>query len=218
MGFPILSAAAIVAAAPADNAHAAETPSPSPATPNRKALANEVRERSGINVARCYQCGKCSAGCPMAIEMAMPPHEVVHMVRRNMRDKILASDGIWLCVTCSTCSARCPNAVDPARVFETLREIAMDEDPSLAPRAIAVFNKTFLDQVQVSGRMFEMGLAAQYNLRTGHLLQDAGAMPALMKRGKLPVARSNVKNPAEIRRVFKNVEAAQHGKGKGGNR
>lgn len=218
MGFPILPAAAIAAAAPADNAHAAETPGPSPATPNRKALAKEVQERSGINVARCYQCGKCSAGCPMAIEMAMPPHEVVHMVRRNMRDKILASDGIWLCVTCSTCSARCPNAVDPARVFETLREIAMDEDPSLAPRAIGVFNKSFLDQVQASGRMFEMGLVAQYNLRTGNLFQDAGAAPALLKRGKLPFSPSNIKNPSEIRRVFRNVEAAHRGKGKGGNR
>jgi heterodisulfide reductase subunit C2 len=154
----------------------------------------------------------------MAVEMAMPPHEVVHMVRRNLRDKVLASDGIWLCVTCSTCSARCPNAVDPARVFETLREIAMNEDPTLAPRTIAAFNKTFLDQIQATGRVFEMGLAAQYNLRTGHLLQDAGAMPALMKRGKLSITPPNIKNPAEVRRVFDNVASSQRGKDKGDRR
>jgi heterodisulfide reductase subunit C2 len=203
MGIPTSSAAAGVAVT-ADSSYTVKT------------LAAEVRERTGINVARCYQCGKCSAGCPMTSEMAMRPHNVMYQVIRNEREQVLGSDGIWLCVTCSTCSARCPNAVDPARIIETLREMAMAADPTLAPRAISVFNKSFLDQVRAGGRMFEMGLAAQYNLRTGHLMQDATAMPALLRRGKLSVTRSNIKDTSEIRRLFDNVESARRAKSKGG--
>ena len=92
----------------------------------------------------------------------------------------------------------------------------MDEDPDLAPRAIATFNKSFLDQVWASGRMFEMGLAALYNLRSGHLMQDAMSMPALLRRGKLSVTPSNIKDTSEIRRLFDNVEAARRSKSKGG--
>jgi heterodisulfide reductase subunit C len=216
MGFPTSPALAGVAAATAGSSSAADTPHTSPSTSRPKALAVEVRERCGINVARCYQCGKCSAGCPMASEMAMRPHNVMYQVLRNQRERVLGSDGIWLCVTCSTCSARCPNAVDPARVIETLREMAMDEDPTLAPRAISTFNKSFLDQVWASGRMFEMGLAALYNLRTGHLMQDAMSMPALLRRGKLSVTPSSIKDTSEIRRLFDNVEAARRSKSKGG--
>jgi heterodisulfide reductase subunit C2 len=215
MDSPTSPAAAGAATASAANSSAAASSHSSSAAHPHKTLTAEVRERTGINIAKCYQCGKCSAGCPMAVEMAMPPHEVVNMSRRNQRDKVLKSDGIWLCVTCSTCSARCPNGVDPARVFETLREIALDEDPGLAPRRIFVFNKTFLDQVRASGRIFEMGLGAQFNMRTGSLLQDAAAMPALLKRGKLSVTAPAIKNPSELRRLFANVEAAQRGKGKG---
>lgn len=215
MGFPTSPAVAGVAAATADNSTAAKTTRPSSA-PRPTALAVEVRERCGINVARCYQCGKCSAGCPMASEMAMRPHNVMYQVLRNQREQVLGSDGIWLCVACSTCSARCPNSVDPARVIEILREMAMEEDPTLAPRTISTFNKSFLDQVWAGGRMFEMGLAALYNLRTGNLMQDAMSMPALLRRGKLSVAPSTIKDPSEIRRLFDNVEAARRSKSKGG--
>lgn len=137
-------------------------------------------------------------------------------VMRNRREELLSSDGIWLCLTCTTCSTRCPNNADPARVIDVLREIAMDEDPSLALRAVGVFNQTFLAQVESSGRMHEVGLAAQFNLRTGHLLKDAAAMPALLLRGKFKIAPASIKNVDEMRRIFRNVETARRSAGKGG--
>jgi heterodisulfide reductase subunit C len=168
-------------------------------------LAAEIRERTGVNVSRCYQCGKCSAGCPMAAEMSLHTHDIMRLVQRDQRDRLLESDSIWLCLTCETCSARCPTGADPARVIDALRELALERDPDRAPRTIGAFNRSFLDQIRLTGRMSEIGLAAQYNIRSGKLLQDAGSMPALLLRGKLSVKLSGVRNPEEVRRIFRNV-------------
>ncbi len=192
-----------------DEPRAADTAPSASVAPRRATLVAEILKRTGVNVMRCYQCGKCSAGCPMATEMTRRPHEVMNLVQRDRRDDLLGSDGIWLCLTCETCSARCPNAADPARVIDTVRQIALEQDTTLAPRAIGAFNRSFLGQIKQTGRMFEVGLAAQYNLRSGHLLQDAAAMPSLLSRGKLRVKPASVKNIAEVRRIFDNVAAAE---------
>jgi len=87
-------------------------------------LGSAIREITGLNAARCYQCGKCSAGCPMATEMSLKPHEMVRLVTLNQRERLLSNESIWLCLTCETCSARCPNQVEPARLIDAVREIA----------------------------------------------------------------------------------------------
>lgn len=169
-------------------------------------LMAEVRERTGVNVMRCYQCGKCSAGCPMADEMYVRTHELMHLVQRNQRDRALHAKSIWLCLTCETCSARCPNGADPARVIECLRELANEEDPSLAPRRIGAFTSSFLDQIKQNGRISEVALALQYNLRSGKPMQDASAMPMLLTRGKLRPMPQPIKGVRDVRRIFADVE------------
>ena len=90
-------------------------PPPSPA---------EIEAATGVNPATCYQCGKCSAGCPMASESDLRPHQVMRRVMYGPREQALRDESIWLCLTCETCSARCPNACDPARVIDAVREIS----------------------------------------------------------------------------------------------
>ena len=77
-------------------------------------LAGELWAATGVNVATCYQCGKCSAGCPMAGEMPLKPHQMLRLAQLDEREKLLSDPSPWLCLTCETCTARCPNEVDPA--------------------------------------------------------------------------------------------------------
>ena len=101
-----------------------------------RTLAAEIHDATGVNAATCYQCGKCSAGCPMASESDLRPHNVMRLVIQDRRDKALADQSIWLCLTCETCSARCPNACDPARVIDALREMSLDAGVADLPRTI----------------------------------------------------------------------------------
>lgn len=165
-------------------------------------LAAEIWSATGLNPACCYQCGKCSAGCPMAAETTLRPHDLMRMVQRDERERLFADDSMWLCLTCETCSARCPNECDPARIIDALREIAAAAHPGLAPRPIRAFHRSFLDQIRWNGRVHEIGLVAEYKARTGSFIADVATTPGMMARGKLPLLPVRTKGIADVRRIF----------------
>ncbi len=87
-----------------------------------QSLLNEIYKVSGEKIQNCYQCQKCSAGCPVNFAMDILPNQMFRHIQYNNRDKVLSSKTIWLCASCHTCSVRCPNSIDIAKVMDTLRE------------------------------------------------------------------------------------------------
>ena len=173
-------------------------PESHPSSHHDESLAHQLERKSGSPVLACYQCGKCSAGCPMASETRLRPHDIMRLVAGDRLDELLGDESIWLCLTCEACTARCPNRCDPARVVDALRELAAER----APRPIAAFHRSFLDQVERQGRMFELGLVLQYKLRTGELFKDATSAPAMLARGKLKLVPHAIAGVADVRRIF----------------
>jgi len=172
-----------------------------PAPHAASTLAAEVRRATGLNPARCYQCGKCSAGCPMAEETTLRPHDVLRLVNLDRRERLFADPSIWLCLTCETCSTRCPNEVEPARVIDAVRELALRADVQ-PPRPVRAFHASFLKQIRRSGRVFEFGLIAGYKLRSGQLFADVTAAPGMLKRGKLALTPRRIAGVEDVRRIF----------------
>lgn len=86
-----------------------------------------VEEISGEELSACYQCGKCSAGCPMAGEMEVLPHQVIRYLHLGAREKALATRTIWLCASCHSCSSRCPQSFDLSNMMEALRQFTLRE-------------------------------------------------------------------------------------------
>ncbi len=86
-------------------------------------FVKKVEEISGETLPSCYQCGKCSAGCPMSFAMDLLPNQIIHLVRLGLEEDIAKSKTIWLCASCLTCSVRCPRGVDLSRIMEALRLI-----------------------------------------------------------------------------------------------
>lgn len=171
-------------------------------TSSTLSLAAEVEAATGINPATCYQCGKCSAGCPMASESDLRPHQVMRRVMYGSREQALRDESIWLCLTCETCSARCPNGCDPAGVIDALREISLESGTASMPRAVNAFHKSFLEQIRANGRLHEVGLVVGYKLRSGALMNDVTNTPGLLSRGKLGIMPDKIKGVGEVRRIF----------------
>jgi heterodisulfide reductase subunit C2 len=171
-------------------------------TSSTPTLATEIEVATGINPATCYQCGKCSAGCPMASESDLRPHQVMRRVMYGPRERALQDESIWLCLTCETCSARCPNGCDPARVIDAVRELAIDSGQAQMPRSIGAFHRAFLEQIRSNGRLHEVGLVMDYKLKTGDLMKDVTNAPAMFARGKLNLRADRIDGVKEVKRIF----------------
>lgn len=84
-----------------------------------------IERVSGEEMRRCYQCGKCSAGCPVSFAMEIPPSQVMRFLQLGRVDEVMNANSMWTCVGCLQCYARCPQGVSVAAVLEALRQITL---------------------------------------------------------------------------------------------
>lgn len=92
---------------------------------NNPSLVSRIEELSGQRVMDCYQCGCCTAGCPIGELMDPPPSKAIRLLQLGRAEELLASEGIWLCASCLVCGTRCPRNVDYARIAEACRAIVL---------------------------------------------------------------------------------------------
>lgn len=172
----------------------------------KKGYISEIKADTGVNVNRCYQCGKCSAGCALNKEMDYPPSMVMRMLQTNDEknyDSILRSHSIWLCVSCQNCLTRCPMQIDIPQLMDYMREKAIKKNVvNKKAKDIIAFHKSFLDSVKHTGRLYEIGLVAGYKLRTMHIMQDMNVAPKMFAKGKLPIIPEMVKDKKQLSTIF----------------
>jgi heterodisulfide reductase subunit C len=137
------------------------------------------------------------------------PSQIIYAARLGMKDLVLNSKTIWLCASCETCTTRCPQDVDIAKVMDAARIIAKKEKFKPAVREIPIFNKTFLQNIRIFGRLYEAGLTVFLKLRTGELKKDLDLGFKLIKKGKLKLM-PNFTRIIEVNRMFSKVKKIEH--------
>ena len=177
---------------------------------HKEDLSVEVRQNTEVNVRECYQCGKCTAGCPVAERMDIRPSVIMRMLQSGDAadlDKILRSNSIWLCLTCETCYSRCPMELDIPKIMDYLRQKSLAEGKvHRDARKIVAFHKSFLGRVKNNGRLHEMGLILDYKMHSGKLFQDITVAPGMFSRGKLSILPEQIKDKKGLSRLFKNQD------------
>jgi heterodisulfide reductase subunit B len=168
-------------------------------------VARAIQQEMGENVYLCYQCVKCTSGCPLAEHFDLAPNQIMRALQLGQDELALNSKTIWLCAACQTCSTRCPQGLDVAGVMDALRIEAKRQGLPPAVPEVDKFSTLFLRDIGLMGRLYEVGLMAGMNLVTGQLMKDMDMGLEMMKRRKLKLIPAITRPPKKV----KPVEAAE---------
>ncbi|TLN19935.1 hypothetical protein FDZ71_04640 [bacterium] len=157
-------------------------------------LAEKVEKATHQNTYLCYQCKRCSAGCPMAEHFDKLPNEVMLAIQ-NDDNSIMNSKTVWLCASCQTCNTRCPQSLDIPGILDYFRQETIN---SASVPETARFFKTFMRNARFFGRVYEAGLMGELNLREGKPLRDIGMGLNMIRRGKIRLTPDFARAPKTV--------------------
>jgi heterodisulfide reductase subunit C2 len=169
-------------------------------------LKQAVEQLSGVDLSVCYQCKKCSSGCPMAKLAKARPSEILRQLHLGAGDELLASDLVWMCASCETCSARCPMGIDVAGVMDALRQVALKRHAPKPEGDVPLFNHAFLKTVEMFGRSYEIGMVAAYKLGSGKWKNDTDKFPAMLLKKKIALLPPRGADRKAVQKIFKTAK------------
>ncbi len=161
----------------------------------------------GAPVSACYQCLRCSAGCPMLSFMDLSPNRVIRMVQWGLDDEALKSGTIWMCASCQTCTTRCPNEIEIAHVMDRLRQESRARGIACPEPHVSKFHAAFIKEIR-RGRVHELSLIVRYKFATGRFFADAKLGRAMLARGRIKLLPSRLGRNRAVKRL---VELAAKG-------
>jgi heterodisulfide reductase subunit C len=172
----------------------------------RQTFLAEVQERCGENLGLCYQCLKCTAGCPTAPYMDFNPNTIVRLIQFGLKREVLESNAIWLCVSCETCGTRCPNEIDIGLLMDALREMSLEEGYRAKEKGVVALHNAFMESIRRGGRVHEATMLMEYKLRSGDYWTDLIPGMKLFMKGKIPLLPGRIKGIDSIREIYKKTQ------------
>jgi heterodisulfide reductase subunit C len=110
-----------------------------------KELYKEIEFLSQTRLRDCYQCGECTAGCPVAFAMEPPPNQAIRLLQLGYTSEVLNSTGIWLCASCNVCGDRCPRGISYAKIADVLR--TLNQRNKIATLTLEKIPKTYINEL-----------------------------------------------------------------------
>ena len=171
-------------------------------------LADKVEEISGVSIAGCLQCRKCSNGCPVAAYTSTSPSEIIKEIQLGASESVLNSEFIWDCASCSTCYSRCPMQIDMSRVIDALRIIALENGMKKPEGNMPLINRLLLWTINRFGRTYDLGAMVLYKAGTFSYIKDTAKFPMILMKGKIALLPPRGADRKIVKQIFKNTATA----------
>ena len=81
----------------------------------------ELKKYGDINIESCFNCGNCTAICPLSSDNTPFPRNMIRRVQLGLKDEILSLPDPWLCYYCGECTETCPRQAEPAEAQMAMR-------------------------------------------------------------------------------------------------
>ena len=182
-------------------------------------LAANVGTGCGENAYLCYQCKRCTSGCPVARYADMHPAMIMRAVQLGQLDMVFDDRFIWLCTGCETCSTRCPQGIDIAAIIDELKIIARRDGRIPAGTPSAHMLKLNYDSFVRWGRMWEVELITRDVLKRPSSAKNWFTLgPKMMLKGKInpTLKRGDTKAMKRMVQTANSITAAKLQKQKEG--
>jgi nitrate reductase gamma subunit len=108
-----------------------------------KTLLPTLERYGAFDVSACFNCGNCTAVCPLTEDDATFPRRLIRYAQVGMREELLASKELWTCYYCGECSETCPRQAEPGEFMAAARRYA-----------VASYDRTHLAQMLATSRLF----------------------------------------------------------------
>lgn len=164
-------------------------------------LAQRIQDELNQNVYLCYQCVKCTSGCPVGKYFDWQPNQIMRALQLGQEDIALHSETPWLCAACQTCTTRCPQGLDINAIMEFLTREALDRGIRSPVVRVDIFNRAFLREIRLWGRAFELGLLMEMKLRTRDLFSDLDLGLKMIQKNKIRFMPSPAHPPRRVKPV-----------------
>jgi heterodisulfide reductase subunit C len=185
-----------------------------------ESFAKSVINVSGEKINNCYQCKKCTAGCPITFAMDILPHQIIKYIQLGLEEMVLTSKTIWLCAACETCGTRCPNEIKLADMMDALRQRALSSKykDQIGEQGTSAFHKEFLSSIKSNGRVYEAMMMAKARMKSGRFLcylfkgewiADIKLFIPMFMKGKMGLFPHRIKHRKEMTKLFKKLAIAR---------
>ena len=88
-------------------------------------LLQDLKKFGGVYVESCFNCGNCTATCPLSSDSESFPRKMIRYAQLGLRDKLLSSKELWMCYACGECTETCPRQAMPGDFMSTARRYAI---------------------------------------------------------------------------------------------
>jgi len=85
-------------------------------------FASEIERYGAVDFTACYNCGNCTAVCPLVDEGDDTfPRRILRYTLLGLEEDLETSIDPWLCYYCGDCSETCPRQSNPGEIMMAIR-------------------------------------------------------------------------------------------------
>jgi len=88
-------------------------------------LLQDLKKFGGVYVESCFNCGNCTAICPLSSDSESFPRKMIRYAQLGLRDRLLGSKELWMCYACGQCTETCPRQAMPGDFMSAARRYAI---------------------------------------------------------------------------------------------
>lgn len=88
-------------------------------------LLLEIKKYGEVNIESCFNCGNCTAICPLSDDNQNFPRRMIRFAQLGLKEPLLSSKELWMCYYCGECTETCPRQADPGEYMAAARRYAI---------------------------------------------------------------------------------------------